>query len=75
MGGQYIVVSSITYAYKGKEVLEKKGFRAFIEKAPRHLNECGCHYALRVKGCSINEAVSVLKAARVKIIRTGDDGD
>lgn len=70
-GGFVIVVSSITYAYKGKEALERKGCRAFIEKAPQSLSSCGCHYCLRIRGCSLQRAVDILKAARVKMIDTG----
>jgi hypothetical protein len=73
MGKQFIIVSSITYAYKGKDVLERKGYKAFIEKAPRSISECGCLYSLVIRGCTLEDAVSILKAAHIKIIRTGSD--
>lgn len=73
MGEPYIVVSSITYAYKGRDALERNGCRAFIEKAPRHISECGCHYLLRIRHCSLDRAIEILKGARVKILGTGID--
>jgi hypothetical protein len=73
MGKQFIVVSSITYAYKGKDILERRGCKAFIEKAPRSISECGCLYSLVIRGCTLENAVSILKAANIKIIRTGSD--
>ena len=73
MGEQYIVVSSITYAYKGKEILERKGCHAFIERAPRNLSSCGCHYLLRIRGCTLEKALLVLREANVKVLKSGSD--
>jgi hypothetical protein len=75
MGGQYIIVSSVTYAYKGKNALERKGCKAYIEREPVRLSECGCHYIIRVKDVSLDKAVDILKAARVRIVGTGRDDD
>lgn len=71
MGEPYIVVSSITYAYKARDALERHSCRAFIEKAPRHLSECGCHYLVRIRACSLERALGILQAARVRILSTG----
>lgn len=73
MGEPYIVVSSITYAYKGRDALDRKGCKAYIEKAPRHISECGCHYLLKIRNCPLERAVSILTSARVKILSTGSD--
>jgi hypothetical protein len=67
----YVTVSSVTYAYKGKNALEKKGVNAYIERAPTEISKCGCHYSIIIKDYSIEKAVEILKAARVKIIGTG----
>jgi hypothetical protein len=75
MGKQFIILSSITYAYKAKDILERKGCKAFIEKAPRSISECGCLYSLVIRGCTLEKATSFLKAANIKIIRTGSDED
>ena len=73
MNGQFIVVSSITYAYKGKSVLEKRGYKAFIEREPLRLSSCGCHYIIRVKDISLAKAVELLKENHVKVLSTGND--
>ena len=70
MSGQYIVVSSITYAYKGRDALQYKGYSAYVERAPQELSACGCHFLIKVRGCSLERAVSILKDAHVKIIKT-----
>lgn len=72
----FVIVSSITYAYKGKNVLERYGCRAYIEREPAGLSKCGCHYILRIKDFPVERAVEILKAAHVKVIGTGGgDGD
>jgi acetaldehyde dehydrogenase (acetylating) len=75
MGGQYIIVSSITYAYKGKAALERKNIRVNIEKAPKNLSDCGCHYALKILNASLSRAIEVLNKERVRIIASGGAGD
>lgn len=43
-----IIVSSITYAMKGKELLERAGFRAYITRLPRGIENVGCGYCIYV---------------------------
>ena len=71
MSGKYVIVSSITYAYKGKSALERKGIKVDIEKAPKEISECGCQYALKILNAPLYMAVEILNNARVKIITTG----
>jgi hypothetical protein len=75
MSGQFIIVSSVTYAYKGKNALERKGYKAYIEREPKRLSDCGCHYIIRIKDMPLERAIEILKAERVKIIGTGADDD
>jgi hypothetical protein len=75
MSGQYIIVSSITYAYKGKNALERRGYKAYIEREPLRLSECGCHYIIRIKDIPLEKAVELLKYYRVKVLGTGSDYD
>lgn len=75
MGGQFVVVSSITYAYKGQNALERRGIRAGIERAPKEIAGCGCHYALHIRNATAAEAAEILRAARVKIVSVGGAGD
>lgn len=76
MSGQYVIVSSITYAYKGKNILERKGIRASIERAPADISECGCNYAIRIgNNSSLSRAVQILNNARIKVISSGGAGN
>jgi hypothetical protein len=68
---QYVVVSSITYAYKGKNVLERKGIRASIERAPASISSCGCHYVIKFGNVPMNRVIQLLNEAHIKIISTG----
>jgi hypothetical protein len=68
---KYVVVSSITYAYKGKEALERKGYSAYIQRAPADISDCQCHYIIKIKGCPIERAVAILNREHVKFISTG----
>lgn len=43
-----LLVSSVTYAMKGKEILQSRGFRAYIERIPRDLQNVGCGYCIYV---------------------------
>ena len=75
MSRQYVVVSSITYAYKGKNILENKGIRASIERAPASISKCGCHYVIKVSNAPLDRVVKLLNDAHVKIISTGGADD
>jgi hypothetical protein len=74
MSGQYVIVSSITYAYKGRDALERKGIRASIERAPANISDCGCHYAIKIGSASLDRAVQILSDAHVRVISTGGAG-
>lgn len=74
MGG-YIVVSSITYAYKSRDILERKGCRVKVERAPKEISQCGCHFLLLIRGLPLQQAVALLDAAHVHIIKSGGDYD
>ncbi|HEX2938009.1 MAG TPA: DUF3343 domain-containing protein [Ruminiclostridium sp.] len=71
MSGQYIIVSSITYAYKGKDILERKGIRANIERAPSEISNCGCLYAIKIGSGALDRAIKILDKAHIKIISAG----
>ncbi|MFT8888192.1 putative Se/S carrier-like protein [Ethanoligenens sp.] len=72
MGG-YVVVSSITYAYKGRDILERKGCRVRVERAPKEISSCGCHFLLMIRNYPLQQAVALLDAAHVRIIKSGGD--
>ncbi len=43
-----IIVSSVTYAIRAKEVLLRYNIKALCEKLPASVTGCGCGYGLRV---------------------------
>lgn len=61
-----ISVGSITYAIKGRDVLRKKGYRAYTEKKTNSSGGVGCGYVIVVEGYT-QHIVSILKAAGIKI--------
>lgn len=71
MSGQYIIVSSITYAYKSRDILERKGIRVRIERAPSEISDCGCLYAVKILNAPVDRAVRLLDKAHVRIISVG----
>lgn len=47
MGKPLLVVSSVTYAMKGKDVLFRHGIRSYVERIPQ-TGETGCGYGVYV---------------------------
>lgn len=45
-----ISVSSITYAIKGRDLLRKQGFRAYIERKTNSNGNTGCGYVIVADG-------------------------
>ena len=69
-----IMLASITYAIKAKEVLGKRGIRSEIVRTPRHKSRAGCGYSLYVPR-SFSQAVSIIKASGLKILGIIGEGD
>lgn len=61
-----ILVSSITYAMKGKRILEQRGIRAYVERIPR-TREAGCGYGIYVPA-GIDEAERQLRNMGIRIL-------
>ena len=47
MGKPLLVVSSVTYAMKGRDLLFRHGIRGYVERIPR-TEETGCGYGIYV---------------------------
>ena len=62
-----LVVSSVTYAMRGRDLLFKQGIRAYIERLPR-TRETGCGYGLYVPSL-VDEAEQILRDARFRVRR------
>lgn len=73
MRGQYIIVKSITYAYKGKQLLESKNIPCSIERAPANLASYGCNYAISLNNPEqIQKALNYLNVAKIKVLSYGE---
>ena len=46
MGKPLIMVSSVTYAIKGRDLLRKMGYSADIERTPGTMDRVGCGYSI-----------------------------
>ncbi len=67
MEKRWIMLSSITYAYKARDYLARKGITASIERTPEELKKKGCSYSLAVRK-NADKAVSLLEAAGFQIL-------
>ena len=66
MGKPLIMMPSVTYALKGRQILASHGIKAEIERAPKGENR-SCGYSLYV-GNKADEAEIILKENNIKII-------
>lgn len=62
-----ILVSSITYALKGRDLLLSYRISSFVERIPHLSKQTGCGYALYVPK-ETDEAETILKEAGIKVL-------
>lgn len=62
-----IIVSSITYAMKGKELLQKHGFQAYIARLPQKEEGTGCGYCVYVSR-DTDLAEKILRNGGIRIL-------
>lgn len=62
-----ISVNSITYAIKGRDLLRKQGFRAYIERKTNENGNVGCGYVIIVNG-NKNKIINALIEAGINIV-------
>ena len=74
MQKQLIMVGSITYALKGRDILRSMGFTAYVERTPSHLDRVGCGYSIYVKD-NIQRADAILAENGIPIQGILNDGD
>lgn len=67
MAKPLILVTSITYAMKGRDLLNNKGINASLERTVRLRNAGGCGYGLYVPKRT-DEAEILLKQAGIRIL-------
>ena len=67
MCSQMIVMSSVTYAIKGRDILRLKGFKVSIDRLPPGPQRPGCGYGVCVIG-DVTSAVATLQQYGVKVV-------
>lgn len=74
MGKPLIMVTSITYAMKGRQILLDEGFHADLMRTPRNSSGKGCGYSIYVP-TNTDSAEKVLIDAGIKVLgRTDGEG-
>lgn len=66
MGKPVIVVSSVTYAIKSKDILFEHGIRAYVERIPK-TKESGCGYGVYVPSRT-DEAEQILEENEIRVL-------
>lgn len=61
------VTGSVTYAIKGKDLLKRKGYKAYVERRSENIHKGGCGYQIVVSG-NFSGAEEILRAASIKIL-------
>lgn len=67
MGKPLILVSSITYAIKARDLLINNGIAAYIERTPKIERNGGCGYSLYVPR-KTDAAVNLLYTHGIKVV-------
>ena len=74
MGKPLIVVSSVTYAMKGRDLLFRHGIRGYVERIPK-TGDTGCGYGIYVPQ-EADAAERILRENRIRVLRRMEqDGD
>lgn len=74
MDCEFHIVSSITYALKGKSVLESNGIPSKIEKIKKVSSLKGCGYGIKTKKSDSATAKRFLSISGIRILETVDCG-
>lgn len=67
MGKPLIVVSSVTYAMKGRDLLFRHGIRGYVERIPK-TGDTGCGYGIYVPQ-GADAAERILRESRIRVLR------
>lgn len=65
---EIILLRSVTHAYRARDILEKKGVRAYIERIPEDLRQGGCGYGVAVYD-STQRAIELIEEAGIEVKR------
>ena len=72
MSKKGIKVASVTYAMKGRDILQKNGYKAYLTRNPEPEEE-GCGYVIYVNNMD-EKCISILRHNGIKIYGTVDLG-
>lgn len=64
-----LLCSSVTYAYKGRDILSRRGIRARVERPAASLGDQGCGYCLTVDAADADRAERIFRDSGVRIIK------
>lgn len=67
MRSNVLVVETITFAIKGRDLLRKSGYKAHIERRTNSTGGVGCGYVIIAEG-NTQQIVNTLKNSGIKII-------
>lgn len=67
MNKPLLIVSSITYAMKGQEILKRNGFKVNVKRVPKSQVLSGCGYGLLVKS-NPDKAEDILSKFQIKVL-------
>ncbi len=73
MNKKGIRVGSVTYAMKGRDILQRKGYRAYLTRNPNPGEDEGCGYVIYVNNMD-TACVDILLKNNIKVKGTVDLG-
>ncbi len=74
MNKKGIKVGSLTYAMKGRDLLQKNGYKAYLTRNPNPDTEDGCGYVIYVNNID-RRCFSILKSGGLKVSGVVDLGE
>ena len=66
MKKEYLLLNTVTNAFRAREVLQKNGFQAFMTRLPKEVTGFGCGYCVYVNR-DTSRAADILRNAGIKI--------
>lgn len=74
MSKKCIKVGSLTYAMKGRDVLQKNGYKAYLTRNPHPLEDEGCGYVIYVNNMD-SKVFEILRRHNISVKGTVEMGD
>ena len=74
MSKKGIKVTSVTYAMKGRDLLQKNGYKAYLTRNPHPFEDEGCGYVIYVSNID-KKCFEILTRNKIKVTGTVDLGE